>query len=350
MRNYLLVSFLMLIPTQLWGQENVEMEFGKQAVETSSSLRGLCVVSSNVVWTTGSRGTILRTTDGKTWETIALPGREEVEIRDVHAWDADHAIIMIAGQPAEFWETENGGQQWQRVFVDPREKSFYDDLLIDSQSGWGIAFGDVVHQAIPLVVRQPAGTWQIAEDLADLSGHPQLHGYAASGTSMVRTDQGRILLGTGGASAEHAPATVLVSEPNNWRRWQAVECPLPASESAGIFSLALHGDQVVAVGGDYLKPKVREGTAAYSQDGGLTWVAADSLPAGYRSGVAVLARPAGNVFVAVGTSGTDVSTDGGKNWQSINQLNLNAIRFADGGEVGWAVGSGCVYRIEVQGN
>lgn len=330
-----------------------DLTFERQESDSNSSLRGLCVVDTNHVWTTGSQGTILRTDDGGDhWVSVPLPGRPDVEIRDVHAWDKDHAVVMIAGQPAEIWETDSGGAQWKRVFVDPRATAFYDDILLDPQ-GAGLAFGDVVSDAIPLVQRTTDGKWYLREDLSDLVGASYLHGYAASGTSMIQLPNRRWLIGTGGAATPGEDSVVLISEPGNWRRWEKVRCPILASESAGVFSLAHSGQHVVAVGGDYLAPAESNRVAAYSTDGGQSWHSASEFPNGFRSGVAVLpgdwSQP---VFVCVGTNGTDLSVDGGKTWKVVNQKSLNAIRFAkskrEENAVGWAVGSdGAIYRIQV---
>jgi hypothetical protein len=60
------------------------------------------------------------------------------------------------------------------------------------------------------------------------------------------------------------------------------------------------------------------GTAAYRMDdGGSTgpWHAADTPPGGYRSAVAYDA--AGKMWIAVGPTGTDISTDDGRNWRAV---------------------------------
>lgn len=332
-----------------WGQDSISFDFRKQDSQCDSGLRGLSVVDEKTAWATGSGGTILLTVDGESWNRTSLPGRSEVEIRDVVAWDAQHALVMIAGQPAEFWETWDGARSWQRVFVDARPTAFFDDLLIDRQSGTGLAFGDVVEQAIPLVRRAASGHWYLLEDLADLSGMPDIHGYAASGTSMVKTSEGRFLIGTGGRLPDDADdrSVVLRSNPGDFRRWNLVRCPIPASESAGIFSLAVGGERLVAVGGDYKQPELSDATAAYSQDGGASWMPAQKMPGGFRSGVtAINTLRLDPVFVSVGTNGSDYSLDGGVTWHALNSLDLNAIQFVPNGKVGWAVGGkGRVFRV-----
>jgi hypothetical protein len=89
----------------------------------------------------------------------------------------------------------------------------------------------------------------------------------------------------------------------------------------------------VIVGGDYRKPRLATGVnAAVTRDGGKTWTAAPKgLP--FQSGVAW----AKDRWIAVGTSGSHVSLDGGATWKRLDKENYNSVGFAPTGE-GWAVG------------
>jgi hypothetical protein len=81
-----------------------------------------------------------------------------------------------------------------------------------------------------------------------------------------------------------------------------------ATASAGIFSLTPR----VAVGGDYSKADETAGTAAYFDPAFRGWIAAKTMPHGYRSAVAYDAES--DRWLAVGPNGADVSADDGKNW------------------------------------
>ena len=91
--------------------------------------------------------------------------------------------------------------------------------------------------------------------------------------------------------------------------------PFAVGESSGAFSLARNGNQVVIVGGDYKHPDQREGTAAFSSDGGYQFLAAQTPPNGYRSAVAY--DPKNKSWMAIGPNGTDISRDNGRNWVSL---------------------------------
>ena len=146
----------------------------------------------------------------------------------------------------------------------------------------------------------------------------------------------RARFGTGGKAAR-------VFESNDrGRSWTAVAVPLASgAPSQGVFALAFADPRRgVAVGGDYAAPRERTGVAAVTRDGGRSWTrTADRAPGGYRSGLALVPGSGGRTLVAVGTSGSDRSTDGGETWQPMDTLALNAVSFASPA-AGWAVGPG----------
>ncbi len=120
-----------------------------------------------------------------------------------------------------------------------------------------------------------------------------------------------------------------------------------AGPSSGIFSLAFaDARNGVAVGGDYKQTEQDERVIALTSDGGLTW----RLPkgpalTGYRSAVAYLPGTRGRSLVAVGPTGTDLSTDGGETWQRLGKSGFHAAGFASA-TAGFAVGDdGLVARF-----
>src|SRR6185369_8047612 len=81
---------------------------------TSTSLRGLSVVNDNVVWVSGSKGTVGKTTNGgKTWKWITVKGFDSVDFRDIEAFDGVTAVIMSAGYPAYILKTNDAGDTWK---------------------------------------------------------------------------------------------------------------------------------------------------------------------------------------------------------------------------------------------
>jgi hypothetical protein len=90
------------------------------------------------------------------------------------------------------------------------------------------------------------------------------------------------------------------------------------------------------VGGDYTKPEATEHNVAITSDGGATWTEpAEQHPAGFRSAVVYVSSA--KAWIAVGTSGSDISFDDGRSWLPFDTAAYNAVAFSPEGS-GWAAG------------
>jgi photosystem II stability/assembly factor-like uncharacterized protein len=92
----------------------------------------------------GSNGTVLRNVNGgKTFNDVSVANATERDFRDVHAFDANTAIVMNAGSPGVFFRTLDGGKIGSRVYNDLREDIFFDALdFWDDRHG--VASGDPI--------------------------------------------------------------------------------------------------------------------------------------------------------------------------------------------------------------
>jgi hypothetical protein len=159
--------------------------------------------------------------------------------------------------------------------------------------------------------------------------------FAASGTALVARGPALAWIGSGGGAAH------VFASRDAGSSWTAYATPLVSGGSSqGVFSLAF-ADLVrgVAVGGDYQRADSSRGNAAFTTDGGKTWTAATAAPRGYRSGASAILRGGSVTAIAVGTSGSDISSDGGRSWSPIDSTGFNAVQFAPGGSA-YAVGAG----------
>jgi photosystem II stability/assembly factor-like uncharacterized protein len=306
-----------------------------QNVATKASLRGLFAVSAKVVWASGTRGTFLRTTDGgMTWQVGTVPGAENLDFRDVEAFDSDNAFLLSIGkgEASRIYQTADGGRTWTLRFQNANPDAFFDALAFwDRQHG--LAMSDPVDGSFLIIATDDGGkTWQALPGDKMPSALQGEGGFAASGTCLVTQGKQNAWLVTGGKTARVFRST------DRGRSWEVVTAPLRSeTEASGIFSIAFRDAQNGAiVGGDYQQPKVAAQNAALTHDGGRTWTLTKQMPAGFRSGVVWVRARRGWALVAVGTFGSDVSYDEGATWQPLNQGNYNSVSFAQG--VGWAVG------------
>jgi photosystem II stability/assembly factor-like uncharacterized protein len=306
--------------------------FTVQTSGTRASLRGVWAVSDQVVWASGNHGTWLRTTDGGAhWAAAVVPGAEGLDFRDVQGVDADTAYLLSIGKgvSSRVYKTVDGGAQWSLSIQNPDADGFFDEMAFWSPTH-GILVGDQVDgQMVAMATTDGGATWQRLKLPPAIPGEGA---FAASGTGIAVLGDRDVWIGTGGLGAAR-----VYHSADAGRTWTVGPTPIRAdSSNAGIFSLAFSDAQHgIAVGGDYRKINETTGNIALTVDGCKTWLAASTPPKGFRSAVAYVADR--KIWIAVGTSGADISTDDGKNWRLFDSGNYNAVSFASG-QAGWAVG------------
>jgi photosystem II stability/assembly factor-like uncharacterized protein len=313
----------------------VLVQWQPQDAGTQADFRGVCAVSAQVAWASGTQGTVLRTVDGgKRWEKVSVPGEETLDFRDVQAFDAQEASVLSIGpgEKSRIYKTNDGGGHWRLVFTNPDAKAFYDSFAFWDRKH-GIAMSDSVEGRFPLLITEDGETWKPLVPEVMPPALPEEGGFAASGTCIAVSGKHDVWFATGG------PAARVFHSADRGRRWEVVTTPiLSGAPSQGIFSIAFqdtrHG---VIVGGDYSAPQVAQRTAAVTQDGGKNWTLAEKAPLGFRSAVAFLPAAGAKLWVTVGTGGSDYSRDGGRTWLPFDTGNYNATSFA-GPHTGWAVG------------
>lgn len=309
---------------------------------TEASLRGLSVVDGDVAWASGSGGTFLRTVDGgRSWQAATVPGAEDLDFRDVYAWDRKRALLLSAGLPAMIYRTVDAGATWNVTYSNRTPGVFFNAMEFSNGSD-GVAVSDPVDGRFLLIFTADAGeTWRELpweNRPAALEGEA---GFAASGSCLAVQGDGAIWFGTGGPAAR-------VHRSRDWgATWEVADTPLRFGESSqGVFSLhfgsALEG---CAVGGDYRDEANPAGSAAITHDGGATWVAVGAAPSGFRECVVTVSELEPRTLISVGPSGTDISEDGGKSWRMVGSEGFHTVAFSPDGSTGIAVGAdGAVAR------
>jgi photosystem II stability/assembly factor-like uncharacterized protein len=302
-----------------------------QSTGVDANLRGLALVvhrSNTIVWATGSKGTIVRSTDGgQTWGPVNIADATNLDFRGIQTFDGKTVYVMSSGEgeASRIYKSEDSGATWQMQYSDKR-KSFFLDALACFDEKRCFALSDPVDGKFLLLATTDGAHWKELPGERMPPALPREGAFAASNSSLLLFEKSQLYFATGGPAARVFHSTDL------GQTWTVSQTPvLSGKPSQGIFSIVRAGDTVVAVGGDYEKPNVREKSAAYSSDEGKTWHLAEELPSGFRSAVDTF--DAG--FVAVGLNGAETSRDG-NHWVHIDSPGLNAVTFISG--KGWAVG------------
>lgn len=321
---WLIMAFLTLPVCAQWQ---------KQTVDTKASLRGLSVVSEKIVWASGTGGTVLRTADGgKNWSVIKVPGAEKLDFRDTQAFDAQTAYVLSIGdgETSRIYKTTDGGANWQLQFQNKSPKVFLDAFAFWDKNN-GIAMGDPIDgKYFLLETRDGGASWKILESAQMPAAKQGEAAFAASGTCILTSGKTDVFLVSGGNDAR-----VFKSE-NRGKSWQVYDTPITkGTAGSGIFSIAMADKKRgVIVGGNYEKPDELNNNLAFTTDGGANWSLGKGLN-GYRSGATFVDK---KTLVAVGSSGSDLSIDGGTSWKNIDKENYNAVQ-AKGKSAVWAIGA-----------
>src|SRR5262245_10740005 len=110
----------------------------------TARLRGVSAVSDRIAWASGSAGTVLRTADaGATWQTLAIPGAEKLDFRDIDAIDGQIAYVLSigSGDSSRIYKTIDGGRTFTLQFTNDDPKAFFDAMAF-WDADRGIAFSD----------------------------------------------------------------------------------------------------------------------------------------------------------------------------------------------------------------
>ena len=111
---------------------------------TKTTIRGLSVVTDNIIWVSGSNGTVGRSNNGgKTWNWMTVKGFEKNDFRDIEAFDAATAVIMSVAEPAYILKTNDGGETWKVVYENKTKGMFLDAMEFWNEQA-GIVIGDPI--------------------------------------------------------------------------------------------------------------------------------------------------------------------------------------------------------------
>lgn len=307
---------------------------------TKTSLRGLSVVNNNVVWVSGSNGTVGKSSNGgKNWKWMTVTGFEKSDFRDIEAFDANTAIILAIADPAYILKTTDGGDSWKIVYEN-KTKGMFLDAMDFSNPAEGIVIGDPVDGRFFMAKTKDGGnSWTelpaAERPLAD-SGEAF---FASSGTNVRYLYNKSIILASGGKNSR-----VFFNK-------ETFAVPMTkGKETAGTNSVAVYdnyrrngSNKMIIVGGDFTKDTLIDNNCYVSNNAGKSWERPKIPPHGYRSCVEFLDK---DNIVTCGLNGVDYSFNGGKDFYLISKEGFHVSRFAKvGNTVYLAGGNGKIGKL-----
>ncbi|MEI6263532.1 MAG: YCF48-related protein [Sphingobacteriia bacterium] len=303
-----------------------------------TSIRGMSVVNDSTIWVSGSGGSVGNSMDGgKTWNWITVAGYEKRDFRDIEAFDKKTAIIIAVGEPGIILKTKNGGKTWYKVFQDNTKGVFLDAMDFAGKKGYVI--GDPLDQHLYLVTTKDGGeNWvktKPSNKTKFFAGTEAF--FASSGTNIVagkKLLKNKILFVSGGST------TRLFTLPQD----PIIPDGLPivmGGDSRGANSIAISPSEKygMIVGGDFAIDSISSANSAkivfqktYNE------INSPQIPPhGYRSCVIFMDD---KNLITCGTSGVDISKDGGMNWELISNESFHVVQKAKKGNAVFLAGKG----------
>ncbi|MEP3389830.1 MAG: YCF48-related protein [Reichenbachiella sp.] len=330
MKNHLIFFALILLAacepskkTYIWD------EF---AVEGDASFRGISVLNEKVIWVSGTNGLVLKTENGgQDWEEVYIPDTDSLDFRDVEVLTKDEIVLMSAGPDSlsNIFKSNDGGRHWEKTLANEDSLGFFDGIAFWNQTE-GVLGGDPIDGKLFLMKTTDGGeTWQrIHPDKLPEMNEGEFGGFAASGSHLT-VKVNSIWVGSGAATSR-----VFYSR-DKGEHWEVVYTPIIQGEGTqGIFSIEFFDENTgVAVGGDYKKETEGDKNVILTKDGSETWSLSQSFPI-YQSSVRYLSE---DELISVGPAGCYQSTDGGLTWSAFGDSGFHTLDVAEDGTI-WAAG------------
>jgi len=177
-------------------------------------------------------------------------------------------------------------------------------------------------------------SWRIDSPANLPPTNPGEFGFAASNTCITTSGPDHAWFGTGGTTGSR-----VFRSSDGGRTWSVAQTPIKTGAAAGIFSVAFRDQHDgLAIGGDFTTPASAPQALALTHNGGRTWsLVGEGASGEYRSGAAwIPGRDA--TAVAVGLTGSDLTTGGGRHWRRFDSGSFDAVVCTPAGSC-WASGT-----------
>jgi photosystem II stability/assembly factor-like uncharacterized protein len=229
---------------------------------TTSLLQAISSPAPAVIWLSGHNGTVARSIDGgKTFSSTVVPGADTLQFRDVHAFSANDAVLMSAGngRMSSIWRTNDGMKTFQEIVRNEDPNVFFDaiDFWPD---GTGLLFGDS-YEGKHFVLRSSdfGRTWhRISPDQLP-EALPGEGAFAASGTSIQVLPGGLVRIATSSGPV----ARVLISA-DSGKSWRAENVPAETGDASGWASVFGDAENTFVLGGNLASKQSQQQVSAFS--------------------------------------------------------------------------------------
>lgn len=299
---------------------NAQYQIKELTAQKGVSIRALSVPSAKVIWASGSKGMVAKSTnEGLSFEWMQVKGYEKRDFRAMHAWNDQEAIIVAVAAPAVILKTFDGGVSWNKVYENTDTSMFLDALQFRDENN-GTVIGDPIDgHLFVLTTNNKGATWdKMPNDFFKSTLNNGEAFFASSNSNLIHLEK-ELFFVTGGLSSRL------------WKNGVAEALPLlQGTSSTGANSIAVspNGKMIVIVGGDFANDKLANQNIVGFQKSfskkQLNWEPLTlSNPNGYKSCVEFIDN---NRIITCGTSGVDLSNDKGATWEKISDSAFHIVK------------------------
>lgn len=309
MRN--LILFLTLLSFNSIAQWKVN------TFENKASFRAICMLDSANIWISGTKGSIIKSTDsGKSWKNMCPEKYKSFDFRGIAVLNQNEIVAMSAGDGSEgkafLIKSNDSGKTWNLV-LEKKEKGVFFDSIKFKDANNGFVLGDAIDKKPYLLQTKDAGmTWIRVQNLPDI-----LVGEAsfAASNSCISILKNQVWFNT--------QNRVFYSK-NLGKTWVVLETPFESGQSLGIFGIFFFTkNKGIIVGGDYMEDKKTTLQYAFTQNAGKLWQTKEDY---FRNGLTeCVSKISENIFISVGTIGSAISTDSGKTWKEKDKESFHVV-------------------------
>lgn len=285
------------------------------------SFRGISVVDEDIFWLSADYSTLAVTSDGgNSFDWIRYQGYGNSEFRDIYAFSNTHSYILNANNPASILETTDGGKSFEEIYIDDEDGAFLDDIDCTSQRICK-AIGDPLYEGQFYIVRQNSYSWKI--DISTGLESMENEYFNSPSGSILKLINSEDFIAVSGGNVSR-----MYSYISGNRNTQTLPI-IQGDDSKGAFSLDfdIKTKKGIIVGGDQKKPTHNKDNAVLfewnDENKNFTFSKPKIFPNGYRSSVAYLTE---TLLVACGSTGIDISYDGGINWSNFSKISYNVVK------------------------
>jgi photosystem II stability/assembly factor-like uncharacterized protein len=293
------------------------------------SIRALSVPSEKVIWASGSKGMVAKSTnEGASFEWMQVKGYEKRDFRAMHAWNEQEAIIVAVASPALILKTKDGGASWDKVYENS-DSSMFLDAIHFSDNNNGTIIGDPIRGHLFILTTNNKGaSW--VEMPNDYFKSTLMIGeafFASSNSNLIHIGKELVFV-TGGLCSRL------------WINGMAEAMPMmQGTNSKGANSIAISpdGKRVIIVGGDFANDtiasqnivgyqllKTQKSNSKNESKKQIVWENINvSNLRGYKSCVEFIDN---DYVFTCGTSGVDVSKDKGASWNTISKNPFHIVK------------------------